>query len=96
MPLTLRGAKNAPPAQAAITYPLLDMPQEDNGFSHPTREEIAICAYLIWEKEGRPAGRTIEDWLQAETQLMACRAHDGWTREPAEKTPDGAAPALPA
>jgi hypothetical protein len=64
------------------------MPQEHNGFSPPTPEEIADCAYLIWEKEGRPPGRAREHWLQAETQLMACRAHDGWTEEKAQPRPE--------
>jgi hypothetical protein len=58
------------------------MAQQLNGFSAPTEDEIAYCAYLIWEKEGRPKGREREHWLQAETQLMACRAHEEWTREP--------------
>ena len=35
----------------------------------PTQEDIAICAYLIWESEGRPEGRDVNDWLQAEVQL---------------------------
>jgi hypothetical protein len=58
------------------------MPQELNGFQHPDPSEIAFCAYLIWEKEGRPTGRAREHWLQAETQLLATRAHDEWTGEP--------------
>jgi hypothetical protein len=58
------------------------MPYDNDGFSHPSPDEIAYCAYLIWEKEGRPAGRAKEHWLQAETQLMATRAHDGWTTRP--------------
>jgi hypothetical protein len=55
------------------------MQNQLNGFSHPTSDEISFCAYLIWEKEGRPANRAKEHWLQAETQLLATRAHDGWT-----------------
>jgi hypothetical protein len=43
------------------------MAQEHNGFSPASSEEIAFCAYLIWEKEGRPSGREKEHWLQAET-----------------------------
>jgi hypothetical protein len=39
----------------------------------PRMEEIANCAYLIWEKEGRPAGRDVEFWLQAEAQLRISR-----------------------
>jgi len=57
------------------------MSQEQNGF-HPAPEEIALCAFLIWEKEGRPPGRDREHWLQAETQLLACRAHEHWTADP--------------
>jgi len=56
------------------------MPYEFNG--HPSSEEIAYCAYLIWEREGRPCGREKEHWLQAETQLMATRAHEEWTNGP--------------
>ena len=37
--------------------------------SHPHPERIANCAYLIWEREGRPDGRDVEFWLQAEAQL---------------------------
>jgi len=58
--------------EAALIYPIFHMSQEHNGFSAPTRDEIALCAYLIWEREF---------WLQAETQLMATRAHDGWTKK---------------
>ncbi len=57
---------------------------KDNDSHLPSNEEIAYCAYLIWEKEGKPAGHEREHWLQAETQLLACRAHEKWTREPAE------------
>ena len=49
--------------------------------SAPTPEQIALCAYLIWVNEGRPEGRELEHWCQAETQLHVCRAHDGWTGE---------------
>ena len=36
--------------------------------------DVAACAYLIWEKEGRPHGRDIEHWMQAETLLRAMHA----------------------
>jgi hypothetical protein len=42
----------------------------------PTYEEIATCAYLIWEQEGRPHGRDIAHWHQAEAQLFLGRMHD--------------------
>ena len=41
-----------------------------------TREEIALCAYYIWEKGGRPEDRALEHWLQAELQLRAARSLD--------------------
>ena len=62
--------------------PQIFMSQELNGFAEPTVDEIAFCAYLIWEKEGRPEGREREHWHQAHTQLLATRAHEKWTGEP--------------
>lgn len=35
-----------------------------------THHEIAMCAYGIWEQEGRPEGRALDHWLQAELQLV--------------------------
>ena len=50
----------------------------------PTPEEIAICAYLIWEKEGCPPGRDAAHWLQAEKQLHAdCLHENGTAAKPA-------------
>lgn len=40
----------------------------------PTSDEIAACAYQIYELEGRPEGRNLDHWLAAETQLLAERA----------------------
>lgn len=42
----------------------------------PTKEAIALCAYLIWEQEGRPEGCAVQHWLQAETQLIAAHHHE--------------------
>ena len=33
------------------------------------REEIAVKAYEIWEREGRPANKAQEHWLRAEREL---------------------------
>jgi hypothetical protein len=38
-----------------------------------TREQIALCAYHIWQAEGHPERRAVEHWLQAELQLCADR-----------------------
>ena len=37
----------------------------------PYHEEIALCAYHIWEEEGRMHGRDMDHWLQAEKRLVA-------------------------
>lgn len=39
----------------------------------PTHDEIALHAFLIWEKEGRQSGREQTYWLQAEAQLRLTR-----------------------
>jgi hypothetical protein len=39
----------------------------------PTHDEIALHAFLIWEKEGRQPGREMTYWLQAEAQLRQSR-----------------------
>jgi Protein of unknown function (DUF2934) len=37
----------------------------------PTRQEIQLRSYQIWEREGRPAGRDKEHWFRAERELAA-------------------------
>jgi hypothetical protein len=44
--------------------------------SEATEDEIAVCAYFIWEQEGKPVGRALDHWLQAELQLTASLWHD--------------------
>ena len=39
----------------------------------PTHDEIALCAFLLWEKEGRQPGRESTYWLEAEAQLRLTR-----------------------
>ena len=38
-----------------------------------THDEIALCAFLIWERDGRQPGNEKTYWLQAEAQLRASR-----------------------
>jgi hypothetical protein len=38
------------------------------------RQEVARVAYQLWEQAGRPEGRDMELWLQAEEQC--CRTED--------------------
>ena len=35
----------------------------------PSHDEIARRAYAIFEQQGRPEGREMEHWLEAEAQL---------------------------
>ena len=35
----------------------------------PSREEIALQAYLYWEERGCQGGSAEEDWVRAETEL---------------------------
>ena len=37
--------------------------------SRPTDAEIAVRAFEIYEREGRPEGRHLAHWSQAETEL---------------------------
>lgn len=37
----------------------------------PLREEVETFAYLIWEQRGRTNGHDVDDWLEAERQLVA-------------------------
>ncbi len=34
-----------------------------------TKQRVEAMAYQLWEKEGRPVGRELEHWRQAEKQL---------------------------
>jgi len=36
----------------------------------PTREEIELRAYQIYNERGSAHGRDVEDWLQAERELV--------------------------
>jgi hypothetical protein len=35
-----------------------------------TQQDIGACAYELWEKEGRPNGRDLAHWLEAERMLQ--------------------------
>ena len=39
--------------------------------SSPTREEIELRAYQIYVERGGTHGQDVEDWLQAERELVA-------------------------
>lgn len=58
--------------------------------SSPSHEEIAFCAFLIFEREGCIPGREAEHWRQAELQLHAMRLHEE-ARAGAARAPEEAA-----
>lgn len=39
-----------------------------------TRDDIARQAFLIWERNGRPFGTEVENWLEAERELTQSAA----------------------
>ena len=41
-----------------------------NGERRPTHEEIAQRARALYEQSGRVPGRDVDNWLQAESQLI--------------------------
>jgi hypothetical protein len=36
----------------------------------PNHDDIAVMAYYVWEKKGRPVGQHVKCWLEAEQQLL--------------------------
>jgi hypothetical protein len=49
------------------------MSKTAKSYHPPTHDEITVCARRIYEIEGRPEGKAMEHWLQAEAQLIAER-----------------------
>lgn len=39
----------------------------------PDRDTVATRAYQLWEAAGKPVGRDMELWLQAETEVNAAK-----------------------
>ena len=49
------------------------------GERHPTREEIELRAYQIYVERGGAQGKDLEDWLQAESELIEKYGKTGQT-----------------
>ena len=52
------------------------MPDSD---FEPAHDETEVCAYCIWVLEGKPEGRALDHWLEAEIQLVASKQHEETT-----------------
>ena len=50
-----------------------------NAEGHPTREEIELRAFQIYVERGGAQGQELEDWLQAERELLEKYAKAGRT-----------------
>jgi len=42
-------------------------------YPEPTHDEIAMAAFLAWERGGRQPGREMQYWLEAENQIRTTR-----------------------
>lgn len=42
-------------------------------YTEPTHDEIALAAFLAWERDGRQPGREMQYWLEAENQIRIAR-----------------------
>ena len=49
------------------------MAKNMKAYREPTWDEIAVCARRIYETQGRPEGKALDHWLQAEALLVAER-----------------------
>jgi hypothetical protein len=47
------------------------MKASDQTNSNVAYDEIAKVAYYLWEQAGRPDGRALEHWLEAEARMRA-------------------------
>jgi hypothetical protein len=53
------------------------MNSQDSPPSAITHQDIADRAHAIWEREGCPAGRELDHWLQAEQELHSECSDEG-------------------
>jgi hypothetical protein len=57
-----------------------------------SRDAIRERAYVIWEREGRPHGRELEHWLQAESELAGLVETPLRPKSPRPGSQNGSAP----
>ena len=57
------------PAPAPAPAPVASKPPAPKPPAPPTHEQIARAAHDLWVEKGRPAGRDIEIWCEAERRL---------------------------
>ena len=52
----------------------VELKQRARALAHPDENEIRKRAQEIWDENGRPAGRDLEFWLQAEREFREAEA----------------------
>ena len=52
-----------------ISYSLVGRGWIGMGKKPPTEDDIRKRAYLLWDRDGRPDGHSIDYWLQAAREL---------------------------
>lgn len=55
----------------------------------PTDQQISARAYELWEEAGRPEGRDLDFWHQAERELRQGEEGSDGIEEPTLKVPPG-------
>lgn len=65
------------------------MEKARNGKYHPSREEIAMRAYQIYQERNGAPGDELSDWIMAERQLMEQKSKPN--RKPAPRAKSAAA-----
>ena len=62
------------PLQQPATANLLAWPTDPNltrDDPTPSPDAVALQAYLIYVKQGRPEGRDVQHWLEAEARVLS-------------------------
>jgi hypothetical protein len=74
---TLRTQPSPQPVQTTELQVTITRPAEvpANNLSADAAEAIRVRAYELWEKRGRPHGGDVEDWLEAEAEILSRRSH---------------------
>jgi hypothetical protein len=64
-----RPTDNAADVSPPVIHALAGLKTTDRA----AREEILHRAYALWESEGRPEGRKLANWLDAEASVLSGR-----------------------
>ena len=67
---TIKRLQNGEPARAkSPSWPAA--PNETQNEADAARETVAVQAYSIYVQQGRPEGRDVQHWLEAEARVLS-------------------------